>query len=184
MKVNSVEAAWREADRLIPNDYSQDFESSSRAGYPIYRSNIEYYDYICDLGDRLEVNLKEGNRSINIWIEEDDVYITENPSKEDIKEAASHQYTFEPENVQLVRVFVMGYKFESEANRNVFRIMNQSAEFHQKSIAADLVEAYCDDKGILWGTIRVINVTKYENTKNCDEGHFVIEAIVGERVKS
>jgi hypothetical protein len=68
MTVNSVERAWEEANKIMPNDYEQDMESSNRAGYPIYRSNVEYYDYICDLGDRLEVNLKDGSKSVNIWI--------------------------------------------------------------------------------------------------------------------
>lgn len=68
IKVNSVEEAWLEANRLFPTDYEKDEESSLRAGYPIYRSNTEFYNYICDLGDRLEVNLKEGNKTINIWI--------------------------------------------------------------------------------------------------------------------
>lgn len=69
MIVANRELAWKKVMELMPNDYSQDMESSSRAGYPIYRSNVEHYDYICDLGNRLEVNLKEGNQTINIWIE-------------------------------------------------------------------------------------------------------------------
>jgi hypothetical protein len=68
MVVKSKEQAWEEADKLIPNDYEKDEESSARAGYPIYRSTVEYYDYICDLSTRLEVNLKEGNKTVNIWI--------------------------------------------------------------------------------------------------------------------
>lgn len=50
---------------------SYDAESSDRSGYPIFRSNIEHYDYACDLGDRLEVNIKDGNRTINIWYDPD-----------------------------------------------------------------------------------------------------------------
>ena len=30
---------------------------------------MEYYNYICDLGARLEVNLVDG-RTINIWIDD------------------------------------------------------------------------------------------------------------------
>ncbi len=69
MKAMNKQQAWSEADKIIQNDYMQDYESSERAGYPIYRSVVEYYDYICDLGDRLEVNLANG-KSINIWIEQ------------------------------------------------------------------------------------------------------------------
>lgn len=67
MKVQNVEQAWNEANKLIPNDYLKDYEASERAGYSIYRSTVEYYDYICDLGDRLEVNLANG-QTVNIWI--------------------------------------------------------------------------------------------------------------------
>ena len=44
-----------------------DHESSKNAGYNIWRNTEEYYDYICDLGKRLEVNIKEGNQTINLW---------------------------------------------------------------------------------------------------------------------
>lgn len=43
--------------------------TTKRAGYPIFRSSVEYYNYICDLGDRLEVNLESGE-TVNIWIDE------------------------------------------------------------------------------------------------------------------
>ena len=69
MKVKNIQQAWYEADRLIPNDYMKDYEASEKAGYPIYRSTINYYDYICDLNDRLEVNLANG-QTVNIWIEQ------------------------------------------------------------------------------------------------------------------
>ena len=42
--------------------------ASEKCGYKIYRDTEEYYNYICCLGDRLEVNLKEGNQTINLWI--------------------------------------------------------------------------------------------------------------------
>ena len=75
----------------------------------------------------------------------------------------------------------MGYKFENEANRAVYKAMHNNEEFWKSQIASDVVEAYCEDKGIEWGTIRVINITHYENEK--DSGHYVIEAIVGARTK-
>ena len=69
MKVKNIQQAWYEADKLIPNDYLQDYEASEKAGYSIYRSIVNHYDYICDLGDRLEVNLASG-QTVNIWIEQ------------------------------------------------------------------------------------------------------------------
>lgn len=70
MKVKTIEEAWNEANKIFPTDYEKDEFSSSRAGYPIYRSTAEGHenDYICDLNDRLEVNIFEGNQTVNIWI--------------------------------------------------------------------------------------------------------------------
>ncbi len=58
------------ANKLFPTDYNKDESCSESAGYPIYRGTVEYYDYICDLGDKLELNLKDGNKTVNIWIVE------------------------------------------------------------------------------------------------------------------
>lgn len=71
MVVDSKEQAWKEADKLIPTDYEEDTSASKRAGYPIYRSTNPdlFYTYICDLGDRLEVNLENG-KSTNVWIKD------------------------------------------------------------------------------------------------------------------
>ncbi len=71
IKVKTMEEAWTKANEIFPTDYMKDDESSEHAGYPIYRSTAEehFNDYICDLNDRLEVNIAEGNQSINIWIE-------------------------------------------------------------------------------------------------------------------
>lgn len=71
MKVKNINEAWNEANKIIPNDYTKDEKASETAGYPIYRSTIEHYDYICDLGDRLEVNLANG-QTVNIWIESEE----------------------------------------------------------------------------------------------------------------
>ena len=46
-----------------------DKESSERAGYKVFRSTTDYREYACDLGNRIEVNTKDG-KSVNIWIEE------------------------------------------------------------------------------------------------------------------
>lgn len=66
--VNSVSAAWAKANKIFSTDYTQDEASSSAAGYPVFRSTVEHYNYICYLGDRLEVNLANGE-TINIWID-------------------------------------------------------------------------------------------------------------------
>lgn len=69
MTVKSINEAWARVNEIFPTDYDKDERSSERAGYPIYRSRIEHYDYICDLGTRLEINLASG-RTINIWIDD------------------------------------------------------------------------------------------------------------------
>lgn len=73
MKAYSTQEAWNMANEIFPTDYEKDEASSQRAGYPVYRSTAEehYYFYICDLNDRLEVNMD--GRSINIWIRPDPV---------------------------------------------------------------------------------------------------------------
>ena len=70
MKVTTRAKAWEEVDSIFPTDYNLDVVSSKNAGYNVYRSPLNYYDYICDLGDRLEVNFSNGD-TINIWIQED-----------------------------------------------------------------------------------------------------------------
>ena len=68
IEVNSKREAWNMVNAIFPTDYAKDEFSSERAGYPVYRSTAEghFYDYICDLGDRLEVNLS-GGTTVNIW---------------------------------------------------------------------------------------------------------------------
>lgn len=67
-KVRTKDEAWDKVNEIFPTDYDKDEASSIRAGYPIYRSRVEYCNYICDLGARLEVNL--GSTTINIWIDD------------------------------------------------------------------------------------------------------------------
>ncbi len=70
IEATSKKEAWEIVNQIFPSDYTEDSKSSERAGYPVYRSSVEFYDYICDLGDRLEINLKNGGKSINVWIVE------------------------------------------------------------------------------------------------------------------
>lgn len=66
---NDKKAAWAIADELFPSDYVHDSSRSQRAGYDVYMSTFPGMDaWISDLGDRLEVNLPDG-QTINVWIE-------------------------------------------------------------------------------------------------------------------
>ena len=68
--VNSVREAWSKANEIFPTDYEHDTDCTRRAGYDIYWSTRPGCTaWISDLGNRLEVNLPNGE-SVNIWIEE------------------------------------------------------------------------------------------------------------------
>lgn len=71
-RVKNAEEAWNKVNEIFPTDYAKDEDSSQRAGYPTFRSTADghFYDYICDLNDRLEVNLSTGE-TVNIWIEQE-----------------------------------------------------------------------------------------------------------------
>jgi hypothetical protein len=65
--------AWKWVHEMFPGtQWYLDHESSERAGYKTYRDTEEFYNYVCELGDRVEVNLKEGNHTINLWIEKEE----------------------------------------------------------------------------------------------------------------
>lgn len=70
-EVMSKAEAWAVANQIFPTDYIEDARRSDGAGYPVYSSTADghFYDYICDLGDRLEVNLSNG-KTVNVWIRE------------------------------------------------------------------------------------------------------------------
>lgn len=64
--------AWKWVHEMFPDtQWYFDHESSERAGYRTYRDINEFYNYICILNDRVEVNLKDGNRTINLWLEKE-----------------------------------------------------------------------------------------------------------------
>lgn len=68
MIAHSVSEAWEYADQIFPSDYEYDPAASARAGYPVYASTADSGAWISDLGDRLEVNLADG-QTVNIWVQ-------------------------------------------------------------------------------------------------------------------
>lgn len=62
--------------RDYPLTYNLDEVSKERAGYPIYRSEEEYYTYFCDLGCRIELNLSNGDTVNYVWRKPDFNYTT------------------------------------------------------------------------------------------------------------
>ena len=184
MKAHSTQEAWNMANEIFPTDYEKDEESSQRAGYPIYRSTAEgrYYDYICDLNNRLEVNLADGNRSINIWIE--------SSSDESTSEGVEAMYAakelgksigplFDPEIYTEITLVVDGSKWNpNETEKKVYDGLKRDESW----LASDLVASYCDNNGIRWGVIKGLRIQHYEHGKDGENGgHFVVTAYVGKR---
>lgn len=75
MKVDNMAKAFEVVYSTI-GAYELDKISSERAGYRIYRSTTNWYDYACDLGDRVEINTKDG-KSFNVWIDSTPVEVVE-----------------------------------------------------------------------------------------------------------
>lgn len=70
MKATTRTEAWTLANEIFPTDYTLNQTASERAGYNVYASTLEgCAAWISDLGDRLEINLSNGE-TVNIWIEE------------------------------------------------------------------------------------------------------------------
>lgn len=86
MTVTTKKAAWEVTDTLVPTDYTKNEYKSSRAGYDIY-DGING-DYICDLGNRLEINLATGE-TVNIWIEAGET-VREHKSSEELDQIAEN----------------------------------------------------------------------------------------------
>lgn len=171
MKVKSINEAWEKADLLFPTDYEKDEKASTRAGYPIYRSTAsDNYNYICDLGDSLEVNLQDGS-TFNIWIEEEEP----EPIKKSIEKMAKCDSNFfDPQEALVVTAYIGGYQFETKESQAIYKAL---LEKRIPCIEFDIIETYCKEKGIPWAAIQVRSITHYKGGEE-NTGHFIIEAIV------
>lgn len=76
MRVKTYGEAWDAVMEITKSGMRLDKDSTERAGYKIYRNEEEYYEYVCDLGDRLELNRADGT-TINIWYGEEQNKINE-----------------------------------------------------------------------------------------------------------
>lgn len=90
MKCKNYNEAWAIAKAMTNGDCTLDAQSTSVAGYKVYRSESEFYTYICDLGDRLEVNLANGH-TVNLWIEPEAEKATEPERPEMFKSISNLQ---------------------------------------------------------------------------------------------
>lgn len=67
MQVKSMNEAWSLAKRIFPTDYRLDETLSKNAGYEIFYSTVEGNpEWISNLGDALELNMKSGTIRINV----------------------------------------------------------------------------------------------------------------------
>lgn len=188
MKAKNIQEAWNIANEIFPTDYQKDEEGSLRAGYPMYRSTSEdrHYDYICDLNDRLELNLADGNRTINIWIEKDS-------EQENIKEGVAAMHAakelgkdisplVDMEAYTEITLLVDGDKWNSnETEKKVYDGLKRDESW----LASDLVASYCDNHEIRWGVIKGLHISHYEHGKQGENGgHFIITAYIGKRADS
>lgn len=97
--------AWKWIHEMFPDtQWYLDHESSERAGYKIYRDTEEFYNYVCELGDRIEVNRKEGNVTTNLWIEKEE------------PEIKPETYKVEFNDVELILVKGALYRFSTILN--------------------------------------------------------------------
>lgn len=187
IRANSVKEAWEIVNQIFPTAYGKDEAASQNAGYPVYRSTAEgrYYDYICDLNDRLEINLHDGNKSINVWIASE-------PDQEDVKEDAAAMRAvkelgknisplFEIETYKKITLAVDGSKWNpDETEKKVYNGLKREVRW----LASDLMASYCDNHGIRWGTIERLDISHYNHGKNGENGgHFIITAYIGRRVE-
>lgn len=185
MKAKNIQEAWSTVNEIFPTDYEKDEDGSKRAGYPIYRSTSEdrYYDYICDLNDRLEINLHDGNRSINVWIQE-----PEGDTEEGV--AAMHAAKdlgksicplMDMETYTEITLVVDGSKWNTnELEKRVYDGLKRDESW----LAGDLVASYCDNHGIRWGTIKDMDISHYDHGKQGENGgHFIIRAYIGKRTE-
>lgn len=95
--------AWKWVHEMFPDkQWYLDHESSERAGYKTYRDIEEFYNYICELGNRLEINLKEGNITINLWIESDLPEVVDGDSKADDRAGSEKVYNLPFNDVEAI----------------------------------------------------------------------------------
>lgn len=184
MTVNSKERAWEEVNRLFPTDYEKDELSSERAGYDIYRHySLNYYNRICDLGNRLEVIVDDV--TTNIWIDES---MVEDEEKVKVMVEANHATkelgkSINPlikiEEYKKIILCVDGSNYNSnETEVKVYEGLKRNETW----LASDLVASYCDNHGIKWGVIESISIDHYNHGKQ-NGGHFIVTAYVGKRTE-
>lgn len=183
MKAKNLCEAWTMAAEIFPTDYTKDEQSSENAGYPIYRSTTRHYCYICELGDRLEINLDDG-RTVNIWINPEvdnhEFPITEiNEAVASMHDMAAYGTTARPHRIETrvkIEFAISGYKWDNKEEKAIYKALRD--ESRQHFYISELVTAYCEANGLKWASI---GETKAKHYSNDNGGHFIISAYVTPR---
>lgn len=190
MKVSSMKEAWSKANEIFPTDYIKDEKSSERAGYPVYRSTAEghYYDYICDLGDRLEINLSTG-KTINIWVEEGN----NEPSEAEIRqlvadhnaavEAGTHGWmNIDPQPAMIYSFCVMHTDYDNnKADYSMADALDRADEWQKVYLMLEYVSAWCKANNINCGSIEIIGTASKHTHGKEGNYHFCFRALVTPR---
>lgn len=200
--VNSVREAWSKANEIFPTDYMHDTDCTRRAGYDIYWSTRPgCCAWISDLGNRLEVNLPNGE-SVNIWIEEEETAETNEDSGETVSaETAESEYTaptaeevaqmieatntakqmnvealYTPEVCQRVTICIDGH-YGSDAESVIYEAIRAG----HPTICMELVTRYAETHGIKWGGIWGCTAQHFDHGKT-GRGHYIVSGYISGRI--
>lgn len=180
MEVKNKEQAWKEANKLFPTDYEKDESASIRAEYDIYRHpTLNYYNRICDLGDRLEVLTGEhGENVTNIWVLEPEPKKTIMTTEE---MTAQYSQPIIARQVHEMTFTVSGDRHDPEHERTLYDKLN-SPKFQAYLAANDFVVAWCKINGgwgNKWGRVRILDIIHYQHGSG-GGGHYCIIALLEE----
>ena len=209
--VNSVKAAWSKANEIIPCDYMHDSDRSRRAGYDIYFSTSDsIIAWISDLGDRLEVNLPNGE-SVNVWIEEEEetAEVEAEAEAEDVALAPAEDACVwdddgntveaESEARQMIEATRAANRMSWNAlhtpevcQRVTIAIDGEYGSEDEKrvyeairknhpSILLDILTRYAETHGIKWGGIWGCTADHY-NHGDGEIGHYIVSGYISGRI--
>lgn len=188
---HSVNEAWSKANEIFPTDYEIDSRASKNAGYDIWWSTRPgCAAWISDLGNRLEVNLENGD-TVNVWIEEEEEQTTESESTEQTMSSeevaqmveatkTAEQMTvnalFTPEVCQMVTLCIDG-DYGTADERVVFDAIRAG----HPSILFDLLTRYAETHGIKWGGIWGCEARHYDHGSG-KRGHYIVSGYISGRI--
>lgn len=192
--VKTDSEAWTLCNSIFPTDYEYDSSRSNGAGYPTYGSTSAtlphaYYNYICDLGDRLELNLCGENwesDTVNIWIDDEpeavstddepgdiapDAYIaTATAASEAVRTCDSLHPLFAPSVQQRITICI-----DEPTQPAIFAGLRAEVP----GLPSDILTRYCDMIGLPWGTCTAsARFVEYGNGK----GHYIVDGAVSARI--